>query len=296
MLMYADNTILSCNVNQTLNDTVINGELNKITDWFNKLSLNVKKTKCMVFHTAQRKVTYPSLKINNVSIEQVNQFNFLGLILNSNLSFTAHTQHISLKISRIIGLMYRLKHIYPQSVLLLLYNTLVVSHFNYCLLIWGSKITNGHSLHKLQKKALRIINNCDYVAHTEPICKTLSLLKVTDMFVIAMWKFFFKLMNNTLPSYFDIMKPELPRVCNYHEIRRPVFHIPPIKHQFAELLVKVQLIRLLNSERSVMRITSKVHTHSFIGFKLFIKNIIIDNYKDYCDIINCYSCNRQDSE
>ena len=202
ILIYAIDTTLYCNVNQTLNDTVINGELNKITDWLsaNKLSLNVKKTKFMVFHTAQRKVTYPSLKINNVSIEQVNQFNFLGLILNSSLSFTAHTQHISLKISRIIGLMYRLKHIYPQSVLLLLYNTLVVSHFNYCLLIWGSKITNGHSLHKLQKKALRIINNCDYVAHTEPICKTLSLLKVTDMFVIAVWKFYFKLMNNGMFS------------------------------------------------------------------------------------------------
>ena len=293
MLMYADDTTLYCNMCHTLNDELINNELHKITNWLsaNKLSLNVKKTKFMVFHTAQRHITYPKLNINNVAIEQVTQFNFLGFILNSSLTSTSHVQHISVKLSRVIGLMYRLKHIYPQSVLLLLYNTLVVSHFNYCLLIWGSKIVNNHSLHKLQKKALRIIWNSDYVAHSEPICKALSLLKVTDMYNIALWKFYFKLMNNTLPNYFDIMKPELPRICNYHEIRRPTFHLPAIKHEFAEALVKVQLTRLLNEERGSIHITSKVYTHSFPSFKFFVKNRIIELYNDHCLIINCYSCN-----
>ena len=247
----------------------------------------------MVFHTAQRKVTYPVLKINDTNIELVTQFNFLGLILNSTLSWNDHIQHISLKISRIVGIMYRLKHIYPQSVLLMLYNTLIVSHYNYCLLIWGSKIVNNHRLHKLQKRALRIINNCDYVAHSEPICKELHLLKVTDMFDIALWKFYFKLMNNTLPGYFDNMKPVLPVICNYHYIRRPTFHLPPIKHVFAESMVKFQLIRLLNEEGCSIHIVSKVHTHSFPSFKVYIKNTKIELYKYQCDIVNCYSCNRR---
>ena len=129
MLMYADDTTLYCNMCHTLNEEIINNELHKITNWLsaNKLSLNVKKTKFMVFHTAQRHITYPMLNINNVAIEQVTQFNFLGFILNSSLTSTSHVQHISVKLSRVIGLMYRLKHIYPQSVLLLLYNTLVVT-------------------------------------------------------------------------------------------------------------------------------------------------------------------------
>ena len=87
--------------------------------------------------------------------------------------------------------MYRLKYIFPRSILLALYNALIVPHFNYCLLAWGSKIVDGHKLHLFQKKALRIIANKDYIAHTEPICKKMHLLKVPDMFTVSVWMFYF---------------------------------------------------------------------------------------------------------
>ena len=50
------------------------------------------------------------------------------------------SKSLSQKTSRIIGIMYRLKHIYPQAVLLTLYSALIVQHLTYCLLVWGSKI------------------------------------------------------------------------------------------------------------------------------------------------------------
>ena len=87
-----------------------------------------------------------------------------------------------MNISKVSGIMYRLKDIYPKNILLTLYNSLIVLHLNYCILTWGSKIFNDHKIHILQKKALRIITDSDYVAHSEPICKELRLLKVTDMF------------------------------------------------------------------------------------------------------------------
>ena len=47
----------------------------------NKLSLNVKKTKMMVFHNRQNNITdiIPKLEINGIPIEHVKQFNFLGI-------------------------------------------------------------------------------------------------------------------------------------------------------------------------------------------------------------------------
>ena len=72
--------------------------------------------------------------------------------------------------------MYRLKDIYPKNIVLTLYNSLVVPHLNYCILTWGSKIVNGHKIHILQKKALRIITDSDYIAHSEPICKEICLI------------------------------------------------------------------------------------------------------------------------
>ena len=85
----------------------------------------------MVFHTIQRKIDYPKLIINNVAIEMVTQFNFLGIILRSTLKWNAHIGHISKKISKVIGVMYRLKCIYPEAILLTLYNTLILPHFKY---------------------------------------------------------------------------------------------------------------------------------------------------------------------
>ena len=44
-----------------------------------------------------------------------------------------------LKISRATGVILRLRHIYPREILLTLYNTLILPHLNYCILVWGSK-------------------------------------------------------------------------------------------------------------------------------------------------------------
>ena len=58
-------------------------------------------------------------------------FNFLGVMFNSHMDWSRHINYISMKISRSTGILYRLKDIYPQSVLLTLYNTLILPHFHY---------------------------------------------------------------------------------------------------------------------------------------------------------------------
>ena len=65
--MYADNSTLCCYINQVIGEEIINAELIKLWEWLGaiKLSLNIVKTKYMVFHTSQRDVIYPNLKVNN---------------------------------------------------------------------------------------------------------------------------------------------------------------------------------------------------------------------------------------
>ena len=102
ILMYADDTTLFCNFDNIRNNTILNTELEKVYGWLcsNKLSLNVGKTKYMFFHTAQKKVIYPDLKINIIRIDRVSEFNFLDLIISSDLKWNKHIEHISLKDSR----------------------------------------------------------------------------------------------------------------------------------------------------------------------------------------------------
>ena len=141
---YADDTTLFSTLNKFINaqninpGIIINTELAKINEWLeiNKLSLNVTKSKFMVFHTQHkhRAIKPPVPKINNTNIEIVEQFKFLGLTLDSNLNWEKHSDNITNTCSQIIGILNRLKHILPQSITIMLYNALLLPHIDYCLL------------------------------------------------------------------------------------------------------------------------------------------------------------------
>ena len=299
MLMYADDTTLFCNMTDTITVDVINEELSKICDWLgaNKLSLNIVKTKYMLYHSINKRVIYPKLKINNNNIDRITQFNFLGVILHERMSWKQHIEHIRLKIAKTIGIIYRLKSIYPSAILLTLYNTLVTPHLHYCLLCWGSILKENDLLHVMQKRVLRTITNSNYIAHTEPLFKELKLVKITDMYVIAIWKFYHKLMNNQLPMFFSSMTPQLPVACARYELRNPKSHLPAIKHKYAENSIRYCLIRQLNSEvtwASTVEIKNMVFTTPYPRFKTSIKNKIIDSYKEHCvkRTEDCFVCTR----
>ena len=137
ILMYADDTTLFCNFDNVCSENKINSELDNIFNWLcsNKLSLNVSKTKFACFHTKQKRIVYPDLKMNTISIDRVSEFNFLELIISSDLKWSKHIDHIGLKISKVIGIMYRLRPTLPEDILLTIYRGLGVEtdyvHFSW---------------------------------------------------------------------------------------------------------------------------------------------------------------------
>ena len=103
ILMYADDTTLLCNFDNVCSENKINSELDNIFNWlcFNKLSL---RQNFACFHTKQKRIVYPDLKINTISIDRVSEFNFLALIISSDLKWSKHSDQIGLKISKVIGI------------------------------------------------------------------------------------------------------------------------------------------------------------------------------------------------
>ena len=139
-LMYADDTTIYFNLEDfdpECVETEINNELERVNVWLklNKLSLNIKKTKLMIFHRKQKKIKDKNISIDIVQIERVNTFNFLGILLDESLTWTDHTNIVANKISRVTGVLHRLKNIFPKEILLTLYNTLILSYINYGLLV-----------------------------------------------------------------------------------------------------------------------------------------------------------------
>ena len=133
--IYADDTTLiapicsfAMNSNQNFAQIAnnINKELQIITDWLalNKLSLNAKKTKMMIFHFHQKKISHMklNLKINNTKIEQVKEFCFLGVVFDECITWKSHVKKIASKIAVVVGTINKLKRFLPQHILKMVYN------------------------------------------------------------------------------------------------------------------------------------------------------------------------------
>ena len=111
------------------------------------------------------------------------------------------------KLSKVIGIIKRLNHVYLQNALLSIYHSLFASQLNYGLLLWG---THVYRVSKLHKKSVRIMSNSEYLAHGEPLFKTLKLLKIEDAYKLM--KFYY----NTHTHYPEILEKIKYKTHTYH--------------------------------------------------------------------------------
>ena len=70
----------------------------------------------------QRTVHDPILKINNFEIKRVHKARFLGVIVDDKLTWSAHIRALKSKMSRYIGIMYKIKSKIPINIRLKIYH------------------------------------------------------------------------------------------------------------------------------------------------------------------------------
>ena len=294
-IIYADDTTLSStigsfsDINSNTNaDSLINAEICKVIEWLklNKLSLNKTKSKYMTFHMPKKEIPHLALTIDGVNIEKVEEFNFLGLTIDTNLKWKKHTDKISNKCSKITGVLNRLKLLFPQEIKCLLYNSLIVPHINYCITAWGF---HRNRITIIQKKAIRIITASSYISHTEPLFKQLNLLKVEDILTLHELKFYFKYNQGILPKYLQNWN-FIPnsKIHNHNTRKITTLHTLKTKHEFAKKTLKCNLPYTINNTPHIVK--DKVNTHSFQGFSLYVKQYLIRKYNTNCISLNCYIC------
>ena len=131
----------------------------------------------MIFFKHPRTIPKLNISINGNPVEQVTNFNFLCITHDQNLIWNDHISKIFIKVARVIGIMNKLKHIFPHQILRTLYNFLIHPHLIYGLYIWGF---SPKRLTILQKKAVSILARTPYmyISHTSSIFKDLKILKL----------------------------------------------------------------------------------------------------------------------
>ena len=202
-LLFADDTsVFVSGKNLCSLIEIMNNELGKLAEWMciNKLSLNVKKTKFMLF-TIRNVPISDTLYINGETIERVDNFKFLGVLIDAKLTWNDHVQFIKKKISKGLGIMYKAKKVLMPSTLLTLYYSFIYPYMLYCIEVWGTaSVESLKSIYKLQKRAMRMIKSVPMRTESAPLFFSLKVLNIFKIYMFRLGMFMFKFNTDNLSS------------------------------------------------------------------------------------------------
>ena len=207
----------------------MNNELVKLHEWLclNRLSLNISKTNFIIFHSLRKPVnSVVTLLINKQAIEEVEYVKYLGVLLDAKLTFNYHINILSKKISRAVGVLYKLRPFVTPRILTSVYYAIAYPFLLYGITIWGNaNNTLIRPLHILQKKIVRMITNNDTfpdvpgpLAHSPPLFQQLKIVTIYDIFKIQVAKFVFESINDLGPAQ-SVIKYNLASDIHHHGTR-----------------------------------------------------------------------------
>ena len=110
------------------------------------------------------------------------------------MKFDGHTEYLSEKYSKSIGILFKLKKMrVPSSVLKQIYYSLIYSLLNYNILAYGGTYnTHLNRLILLQKRAIRLVCGASFLAHTDPLFSQTGILKFQDIYRLNVATYMFE--------------------------------------------------------------------------------------------------------
>ena len=188
-VLFADDLALNftCNSTEECN-RLCNIELKKIFEYSasNKLSINYGRNKSYyMIHTFRNlELNALNINLNDKTLENMNEAKYLGIVLDPELKFDKHIDHVAVKISKSIGILFKLKKLkVPMQILKQIYYSLIYSLLNYNISVYGGTYnTHLNRLFLLQKRAIRLICGESFLAHTDPLFVRTNILKFYDIY------------------------------------------------------------------------------------------------------------------
>jgi hypothetical protein len=208
-------------------DTLVrkaNIEFQKICKYFrsNKLSLHPDKTKYIIISSSRLVHDTPTeIFINNNNLghndpgliheikrvlpsDNVPAIKYLGVYFDPNINFKYHVQQLSVKLSRALFQIRRVKNLLSKEALKMLYFSLFHCHIIYAMEIWSlAPKALINELFVKQKAAVRIISGAKFNSHTAPLFKELKILQLHVLIQLQLSKIMYFYKNNKLPACFN---------------------------------------------------------------------------------------------
>ena len=193
------------NIQKQLQKTV-----NKVKLWckLNNMAINSTKTKCMLISTSikLKKCAKLNISVDNHQIENVSCQKILGVMVQENLKWNAHINHVCKKLNMKLNLLKRISPFLTHDMKKLFYNSYILSQFDYCCILWAKGSSSSlMKLCKVQKRVARLILKKPNKTPSLPLFKTLKWLTFENRVKYHIGVLVYKSLNKKAPVYITNM-------------------------------------------------------------------------------------------
>ena len=283
LIMFADDTnVFYSNSDLVQLNYIVNIEVKKLLLWFkaNKLTINVNKTNFILFCGKGKQFDPKKVNIvlDDIPINQVSSTKFLGVLVDKKLNWKIHINTVCKKISKSIGILRKLSLKLPISALKAIYNSLIEPYIRYCNVVWGSNYSsNLECLYILQKKALRLVCQVDWKAHSSPLFTQLHKLNVFDLNKLLIGSFMFQIHTNSISiAKFNNMFCMNSRNVLPHNIctrGSKNYFLPIVRTNFRKFNIRFRGPSIWNSIPESIRCVNTLHSFKYL-YARYLSSIV----------------------
>ena len=169
--MFADDTAIVAH-GSVLTDVVaqITGDIEKLGDWlnYNKLTVNLDKTKCMYFGKGLYEENHMlEVNVNGVKLEFVKSFSYLGITIDTKLQFNEHIKNATRNAGHKVYMLSRIRHCINKKTALAIFKSMILPYLEYGNIFYGTcSEFNKYKLQVIQNNGLKIALNRNVLYNT----------------------------------------------------------------------------------------------------------------------------------
>lgn len=157
--LLADDCILYREITSMEDSITLQNDINSLCQWESKWQMKFNVSKCFAMRvTHKKKPLLTSYKMNDSVLQTVPNHTYLGVDINSKLSWADHINGISFKANRVLGLLRRNLYSCSPKVKEAAYKSLVRPRLEYCSSIWDPYHQEHiNKLEAVQRRAARFV-------------------------------------------------------------------------------------------------------------------------------------------
>ncbi len=278
-VLYADDTVLivsSDNIDDLIKLATIQFSLFSV--WFsdNMLALNDNKTNFLLFGPKSACFNCPDILHFDIhDVVRVKFVHYLGIIIDSDLSWKNHSQCVTDKIVKGLAIVKKCSHLMPSSCLLQIYYAFIYSYLYYGIEFWGMACKKYlKPILIAQKCAVRLIAHADFYDHCLPIARSLGILMLDDVYKYCVLCCMFKVFHNDCPVTISRMFTKLNTIVPYSTRHSSTnFFVHTCYTNVRKYFISHQGVMLWNALPELCKINVSFHF-----FKQHLKNNFFVSY------------------